>query len=84
MPKMTDRDVIRIHVHKDGNTELQKHLFASGLTYLYPGDLFYDLRDITKGRLDAELQDYGVEKTEAYDRIQEVITSEYGTIVKVK
>jgi hypothetical protein len=82
MPKMNAFDVVRLHVHDDGDIELEKKPSFQG--ELYPGDLFYDLRDITKGRLDAELQSYGVEPEVAKRSIDEVITSEYGTIIEVK
>ena len=84
MPKMNGFDLIRVHVHNDGDIELQKHFFSSGLTTLYPGDLFYDVRDITKGRLEGELQTYGVELAVAKRCIDEVITAEYGVTVEVK
>jgi hypothetical protein len=84
MPKMNGFDMIRVHVHDDGDTELQKHFFSTGLTTLYPGDLFYDVRDITKGRLDGELQSYGTDPEVAKRCIDEVITAEYGVIVEVK
>jgi hypothetical protein len=84
MPKMNGFDMIRVHVHEDGDTELQKHFFSSGLTTLYPGDLFYGIRDATKGRLEGELITYGVSYEVAKRAVDEVITAEYGVTVEVK
>lgn len=84
MNLMTDTDMIRVHVHDDGDIELQKLPFSSVLTFQYPGDLFYDLQQVTDGRLDAELQSYGVDPEDAYKYIHEVITADYGITVEVK
>ena len=84
MSLMTSSDMIRVHVHDDGDIELQKHTFSHGLTTLYPGDLFYDLQQVTDGRLDHELMDYGVDPEDAYKYIHEVITADYGTTIEVK
>lgn len=85
MAEMTAFDVIRLCVHEDGDIELEKlPRYNKKLPNSNLGDLFYFIREITKGRLDAELQSYGVAKDEAYARIHEVITSNYGTVVKVK
>ena len=81
---MTKYDVIRVHVHDDGDIELQKHEYRLFLTSIYPGDLFYDMQQIADGRLDKELEEYGVDKKIAYKKIHEAITSEYGIIIEVK
>jgi hypothetical protein len=81
---MTAIDVIRVHVHEDGDTELQKHYMKESLRIMYPGDLFYGPTEIGKGCLDKELIDYGIDPDVAKRCIDEVITADYSTIVEVK
>jgi hypothetical protein len=84
MPKMTSLDVIRVHVHEDGDIELQKHDFSRMFMATYPGDLFYPVTEITKGCLDKELISYGADPKVAKRCIDEVINADYNIIVEVK
>lgn len=86
--KMGAFDVIRVHVYDDGDVELQKHAMDNNgvplsLRTLYPSDVFYGVAEVGKGSLDAELSEYGCDPQRAKEAIDEVITSNYHTTIKV-
>ena len=87
--KMGSFDIIRVHVHDDGDIELQKHhlddlgRIPEYLKMTYPNDLFFDLAEIVKGHLDSELVSYGCDADRVKEAIDEVITSNYINTTKV-
>lgn len=84
MPKMTSNDVVRVHVHNDGDIELQKHELNPCTRMLYPGDILYAIAEVVKGCLDKELSCYGVPEDVAKRCIDEVIRADYHEIIEVK
>jgi hypothetical protein len=86
--KMGFFDVVRVHVADDGDVELQLHAMDNNgvplsLRTLYPSDVFYGVAEVGKGALDVELSEYGCDPQRAKEAIDEVITSNYHTVIKV-
>lgn len=86
--KMGSFDVVRVHVADDGDIELQLHTMDNNgvplpLRTIYPSDIFYGVTEVSKGSLDVELSEYGCDPERAKEAIDEVITSDYHTIIKV-
>lgn len=86
--KMGFFDVVRVHVADDGDIELQLHAMDNdgvplSLRTLYPSDKFYGVAEVGKGSLDVELSEYGCDPERAKEVIDEIITSDYHTIVIV-
>lgn len=75
MPKMDSTEVIRVHVHDDGDIELTKIPHSPNNRINYPSDLFYNAVEILKCNLEAELMSYGTEQDRAKEAIDEVINS---------
>ena len=83
MPKMKAFDVIKVHVHDDGDVELEKHVLTGALDQLYPFDLKFYITKVVNGALQDELISYGCEADRVKEAIEEVMDSEYHTTVTV-
>ena len=83
MPKMSALEVIRVHVHDDGDVELQHHVMTPTLKMLYPCDLLFGLTEIVKGSLDKELVGYGCDPVRVKEAIDEVLEADYYDTIKV-
>ena len=83
MPLMKSFDAIKVHVHDDGDVELEKHMLTGRLNELYPSDLKFDITKVVNGALQDELISYGCEADRVKEAIEEVMNSEYHTTVTV-